>query len=85
MHRSPATQPARKKTGAVQSQRVKGKVVIRVPQPRKVTRARLRRPLRPPLRVHHHLQPHQLLHLHLRQTHNTIYHDGQAPNGSANR
>ncbi len=67
MHRNPATHPTGKKTGPVQSQRVKEKVVIRVPQPRKVIRARLRRPLRPPLRVHHHLQPHQLLHLHLRQ------------------
>ena len=76
MHRSPTLQRARKKTGPVQSQRVKGEVVIQVPQPRKVNRARLRRPLDPPLRVHHHLQPpqppqhlqpHQLLHLHLRQ------------------
>ena len=58
MHRSPTLQRARKKTGAVQSQRVKGKVVIRAPPPRKVNRVLLRRHLP----VHHHLQAHQLQH-----------------------
>gem|GEM_PF-3775764 len=90
MHRNPATHPTGKKTGEVQSQRVMGKVAIRVPQPQKVNRA----PLRRHLRIHHHLQAHQLRHqpqllrlpLRLRQAHNGHQtYGGQSPKGSASR